>query len=148
MTTYRADVAWTGGREGEVRLGNGPVLTFSAPPDAYGRDGTLTPEDAFVAAVNTCVALMFFWAAERMKIDLVRYDCAGEATKAVALDRTESFSRVVLRPRIVVRGADDARVRRALDSALKYSLVAHSINCALVVEPEVTQIDDASRGNG
>jgi organic hydroperoxide reductase OsmC/OhrA len=142
VTVYRSDVTWTGGRAGEVRLGNGPALPFSAPPDAHGRPGTLTPEDAFVAAVNTCVALMFIWAAERMKIDLVRYECAGEATKTVALDRTESFSRVVLRPRIAVRGADEARVRRALDSALKYSLVAHSITGELIVEPEITLLDD------
>jgi len=143
MTTYRADVAWTGGREGEVRLGNGPALAFSAPPDSYGRPGTLTPEDAFVAAVNTCVTLMFLWAAERLKIELVRFECTGEATKTVALDRTESFSRVVLRPRIAARGANEARVRRALDSAVKYSLVAHSITGELIVEPEITLLDDA-----
>ena len=141
--TYTADVAWTGGHDGRVRLGNGPEMDFAAPPQSHGRAGVLTPEDAFVAAVNTCVALMFIWAAERFKLDLASYECRAEGTKLVELDRTETFTRVVLGPRIVVRaGAEPAeavekRVRRALDAARKYSLVANSIKSELVIEPDI-----------
>ncbi len=96
---YHTDVTWKGEHLGEVRMGNGPVMAFSAPPDAHGHEGVLTPEDAFVAAVNTCIMMMFLWACERFKIDLVSYDCHAEGTKQIALDRTETFTRVVLRPR-------------------------------------------------
>ena len=54
----------------------------------------LTPEDAFVAAVNTCVMMMFIWAVERFKLDLVSYDCDAEGTKLIELDRTEIFTSV------------------------------------------------------
>jgi len=141
--TYTTSVAWTGGHRGHVRMGNGPELDFSAPPGAHGEAGVLTPEDAFVGAVNTCVMLMFVWAAERLRLDLVGYECRAEGTKLVELDRTERFSKVVLRPRIVVRSgreerfAAERRVRRALDSAVKYSLVANSIKSELTVEPEI-----------
>ena len=134
---YHTDVTWKGEHLGEVRMGNGPVMAFSAPPDAHGHEGVLTPEDAFVAAVNTCVMMMFLWACERFKIDLVSYDCRAEGTKQIALDRTETFTRVVLRPRIVVRGDSSRRVERALQSAQKYSLVARSITSELAVEPEI-----------
>jgi hypothetical protein len=69
----------------------------------------------------------------------VSYECAGEGTKVIALDRTETFERVVLRPRIVVKGSEDERkrVERALESARKYSLVANSITSDLVIEPEI-----------
>ena len=53
--TYRTDVKWTGEHWGHLALGNGPEMKFSAPPDAQGHAGVLTPEDAFVAAANTCV---------------------------------------------------------------------------------------------
>ena len=136
-STYHTDVRWTGEHWGELKCGNGPTLPFSAPPDARGHEGVLTPEDAFVAAVNTCVMLMFIWACERLRLDLVSYECHAEGTKVVALDRTETFERVVLRPRIVVRGADRKRLERALEWAHKYSLVANSITSAFVVEPEI-----------
>jgi organic hydroperoxide reductase OsmC/OhrA len=118
-------------------------MDFSAPPDAHGHPGVLTPEDAFVAAINTCVMMMFIWSARSFKLDLVSYDCYAEGTKRIALDRTEAFTTVALRPRIVVRagGQDKSlvgqRVRRALESARKYSLVANSVKSQLLVEPAI-----------
>ena len=139
--TYNTTVTWQGEHWGHVKMGNGPEMDFSAPPDAHGHPDVFTPEDAFVAAVNTCVMMMFLWAAERFKLNLVSYDCYAEGTKLIELDRTEIFTQVVLRPKIVVRadGQDAAavekRVRRALESAQKYSLVANSIKSELVVDP-------------
>jgi organic hydroperoxide reductase OsmC/OhrA len=142
--TYHTTVAWKGEHWGHVKLGNGPEMDFSAPPDAQGHPGVLTPEDAFVAAANTCVMMMFIWAAERFKLDLVSYDCYAEGTKLIELDRTEIFTQVVLRPKIVVgaggqdKAAVEKRVRRAMESAQKYSLVANSIKSEIVVEAEIT----------
>ena len=142
--TYHTTVAWKGEHWGHIKLGNGPEMDFSAPPDAQGHPGVLTPEDAFVAAANTCVMMMFIWAAERFKLNLVSYDCYTEGTKLIELDRTEIFTRIVFRPKIVV-GADgqdkaalEKRVRRALESAQKYSLVANSVKSEIIVEPEIT----------
>jgi organic hydroperoxide reductase OsmC/OhrA len=141
--TYNTTVQWKGEHWGHILMGNGPEMDFSAPPDAQGHGGVLTPEDAFVAAVNTCVMLMFIWSAERFKLDLVSYECFGEGTKLIELDRTELFTQVVLRPRIVVRSDEterDAilkRLQRAIDSAVKYSLVANSIKSELILEPQI-----------
>jgi len=141
--TYNTTVQWKGEHWGHIRMGNGPEMDFSAPPDAQGHPGVLTPEDAFVAAVNTCVMMMFIWSAERFKLDLVSYECFGEGTKLIELDRTEIFTQVVLQPRIVVRSeptekdATLKRLQRAMDSAVKYSLVANSIKSELVIEPQI-----------
>jgi organic hydroperoxide reductase OsmC/OhrA len=141
--TYNTTVNWKGEHWGHLRLGNGPEMDFSAPPDAQGHPGVFTPEDAFVAAANTCVMMMFIWAAERFKLNLISYECYAEGTKLIELDRTEIFTRLVLRPKIVVRadGQDKAtvekRVRRALESAHKYSLVANSVKSQVIIEPEV-----------
>ena len=63
----------------------------------------LTPEDAFVAAANTCVMMMFLWACERFKIDLVSYTCRTDGVKQIALDRTELFTHLRFWPQITVR---------------------------------------------
>ena len=143
---YNTTVAWKGEHWGHIKLGNGPEMDFSAPPDPQGQGhpGVLTPEDAFVAAVNTCVMMMFLWAAERFKLDLVSYECYAEGTKLIELDRTEIFTRVVLRPKIIVRAGEEnqaaveKRIQRALESAQKYSLVANSIKSKVVVEPTIS----------
>ncbi len=141
MGTYRTHVRWLGGRKGFLTCGNGPEMLFAAPPDAHGEAGVLTPEDAFVAAVNTCIHMMFIWACERFKIDLVSYECEAEGTKRVRLDQTEEFTQVVLRPRIVARACDEARVLRAVQLARKYSLIAESVRCPVTIEPSVAIVD-------
>ncbi len=97
----------------------------------------MTPEDATVGALNMCFQMMFLWAAERFRLGLVSYECEAEGFVAEALDQTSHFSRFVLRPRIAVRGTSEARVRQALKSARKYSLVAESLRGEVVVEPEI-----------
>jgi organic hydroperoxide reductase OsmC/OhrA len=140
---YETSVTWMGGHRGHLKLGNGPEMDFSAPPASHGEAGVLTPEDAFVGAVNTCVMLMFIWAAERFRLDLVSYQCRAEGTKLIELDRTEIFTTVVLRPRIAVRAGNELpealekRVRRTLASAQKFSLVANSVKSKVIIEPEI-----------
>ncbi len=140
---YHTTVTWKGEHWGHLALGNGPEMDFSAPPDARGHAGVLTPEDAFVAAANTCIMMMFIWAAERYKLNLLSYECLAEGTKRIELDRTECFTRLHFRPVIHIdRGAEEtasveARVRRALESAQNYSLVANTVKSEITIEPEI-----------
>lgn len=140
---YETTVTWKGEHWGHIIMGNGPEMDFSAPPDAQGHAGVFTPEDAFVAAVNTCVMMMFIWATERFKLDLLSYECRAEGTKLVELDRTEIFTDVRLWPHILVaaNGADPAavesRIQRALRAARKYSLIASSIKSEVIIEPTI-----------
>ncbi len=136
--TYRTTVAWKGEHRGYLVCGNGAEMEFSAPPDAHGLPGVMTPEDAFVAAANTCIMMMFLWACERFKIPLISYECDAEGTKIIELDRTELFTDIVLRPRICVQLCDESRIRRGLQAALKYSLVANSIKSRVIIEPQIT----------
>jgi len=141
--TYNTTVNWKGAHLGHIVMGNGPEMEFSAPPDAQGHAGVFTPEDAFVAAANTCIMMMFIWAAERFKLNLLSYQCRAEGTKLIELDRTEIFTRLHLWPVIrIVAGEEQpavvqARTHRALQSAQKYSLVANSVKSEIVIEPTI-----------
>ena len=141
--TYHTQVAWKGEHWGHIVMGNGPEMDFSAPPDAQGHPGVLTPEDAFVAAANTCIMMMFIWATERFKLQLQSYECRAEGTKLIELDRTEIFTDLRFRPfiRVAAGGEDrsvvEARTRRALQAAQKYSLVANSVKSNIIIEPQI-----------
>ena len=143
---YNTTVEWKGDHWGHIVMGNGPEMPFSAPPDAQGHPDVFTPEDAFVAAINTCVMMMFIWATERFKLDLTSYECLAEGTKLIELDRTEIFTEVKLWPhiRVSANGAKssvvEARIRKALQSAQKYSLVANSVKSDIIIEPNIEVI--------
>jgi organic hydroperoxide reductase OsmC/OhrA len=141
---YNTTVSWKGEHWGHIILGNGPEMDFSAPPDAQGHPGVLTPEDAFVAAANTCIMMMFIWATERFKLNLLSYECRVEGTKLIELDRTEIFTHLRFWPLIRIAAGDESpkvvegRARRALQSAQKYSLVANSVKSEILIEPTIT----------
>ena len=141
--SYWTRVTWKGEHCGHIVMGNGPDMDFSAPPDAQGHAGVLTPEDAFVAAVNTCIMMMFLWSCERLKINLLTYECQAEGTKVIELDHTEIFTQIRLVPQIRVKADDETsasvkdRIQRALKSAQKYSLVANSIRSEVIIEPTI-----------
>jgi len=144
---YQTSVVWKGDHWGHIEMGNGPEMDFSAPPDAQGHPGVLTPEDAFVAAVNTCIMMMFLWSCERLKLELVSYECKAEGIKKIELDHTEYFSQIRLFPRIRVMENHEVglkienRIHRALKSAQKYSLVANSIKSEVIIEPTIEVVE-------
>jgi uncharacterized OsmC-like protein len=146
--TYHTTVNWKGEHWGHISMGNGPEMDFSAPPDAQGHPGVFTPEDAFVAAANTCIMMMFIWAVERFKLNLISYECRAEGTKRIELDRTEIFTHLRLWPHIRVAADGDslskveARIRRALQSAQKYSLVANSLKSEVIIEPTIEIVSE------
>ncbi|TRO48823.1 OsmC family peroxiredoxin [Candidatus Bathyarchaeota archaeon] len=137
MPEYSTMVRWDGAHRGELSCSNGAVMPFSAPAALHGESGVLTPEDAFVGALNTCFMLMFIWAVERLKIDLVSYDCEAVGEIKEFLDKTSTFNRVTLRPRIEARSCRESDVERALKLAEKYSLVWNSIRSEVLLEPEI-----------
>ena len=147
LSTYHTTVNWTGEHWGHIVMGNGPEMDFSAPPDAQGHTGVFTPEDAFVAAANTCIMMMFIWAAERFKLNLLSYECRTEGTKLIELDHTEIFTHLRFWPiiKIAAKGEDrsavEGRVHRALQSAQKYSLVANSVKSQISIEPTIEITD-------
>jgi organic hydroperoxide reductase OsmC/OhrA len=137
MASYKTTTVWNGGHSGVIRCSNGAQMNFSAPAALYGQPNVLTPEDAFVGALNMCFQLMFIWSVEKLKIDLVSYECEAEGIVEELLDRTSIFKKVALRPKIVVRNCTENTVRRALALAEKFSLVAQSIKAEIAVEPEI-----------
>ena len=145
--TYHTTVHWKAEHWGHLVLGNGPEMDFSAPPDAQGHAGVFTPEDAFVGAANTCIMMMFIWAVERFKLKLISYECRTEGTKLIELDRTETFTHLRFWPIIKIaagnedRSAVEARTRRALQSAQKYSLIANSVKSQINIEPTIEIVE-------
>jgi len=137
MPAYKNKVEWKGDHRGYVWCQNGAAMEFSAPPDLFGLPNVLTPEDALVAAANTCYHMMVIWAMERFKIDLVSFECEAEGEVEEFIDRTSWFKKVTLSPKVVVRGKPEQVVQRALEMALKYSTICQSLKSEVIIKPTV-----------
>jgi organic hydroperoxide reductase OsmC/OhrA len=137
MAAYKNKVEWRGEHLGYTWCQNGSEMEFSAPPDLYGLANVLTPEDAFVAAGNTCYHMMVLWAMERFKIELVSFECEAVGEVEEYIDRTSWFKKLTLFPKLVVKGKPEQVVQRALDLALKYSTICQSFKSELVVQPTI-----------
>lgn len=140
MPTYRTTTTWKSGHVGELTGDNGAHMEFSAPADLYGQPNVITPEDAFVGALNMCFQLMFLWSSEKLKIELLAYTCDCIGVVEESLDRTSTFKHMVLRPRIQVRGCSKDKVMRAIRLAEKYSLIAKSITADILIEPQIHRV--------
>jgi uncharacterized OsmC-like protein len=138
MALYRNKVEWRGVHLGYTWCQNGAEMEFSAPPDLFGKPDVLTPEDAFMAAANTCYHMMVIWAMERFRIELVSFECEASGEVEEFMDRTSWFKKVTLSPRIVVKRKTEEVVRRALDMALKYSTICQSLKCKVEIKTTIT----------
>jgi uncharacterized OsmC-like protein len=137
LAIYRNKVEWRGGHLGYTWCQNGTEMDFSAPPDLFGKPDVLTPEDAFMAAVNTCYHMMVIWAMERFRIELISFECEAIGEVEEFMDRTSWFRKVTLSPRVVAKGKPEEVVRRALDMALKYSTICQSLKSEVIINPTI-----------
>ena len=137
MAAYKNKVEWRGEHLGYTWCQNGSEMEFSAPPDLYGLANVMTPEDAFVAAGNTCYHMMVLWAMERFKVDLVSFECEAVGEVEEYIDKTSWFKSLTLYPKLVVKGKPASVVQRALDLALKYSTICQSFKSEVIVQPSI-----------
>lgn len=135
---YFTSVRWAGGRTGELASGGTkPSIRIASPPEFRGEPHVWTPEDLFVAAIDTCLLLTFVSQAERENLRFDSYE--GQAEGLLKLDHGGfRFTQVTLRPRIEVEDAAEVEAaRRVVARAHETCLVARSVRCEVTVEPEI-----------
>jgi organic hydroperoxide reductase OsmC/OhrA len=134
---YQVGVRWSREKRGVLSVAGKPDLEVASPPEFRGHPGIWSPEDLLVAAVNACTMTTFLSAAARRGLTLVSYDSEATGTLETA-DGRFRFTRVVLRPRIVVgRPEDREAALAAFREAEAGCLVANSILATIEAEPEI-----------
>jgi len=143
---YRVECAWSGStadgydaydRTHTVAAGNNPALTLSADPAFRGDARLLNPEELVVAAAASCQLLSFLAVAARARLDVVAYEDHVEGFMPED-DKPMRLTRIVLRPRITVRGdVTEDRIRYLCEVAHHECFIANSLRTEILVEPVV-----------
>jgi organic hydroperoxide reductase OsmC/OhrA len=124
---------------GPVASGQGPSLSLSlsGDPAFRGDPAKLNPEQLLVLAASSCQLLSFLAVAARARIDVVAYQDDGEGVMPED-DRPVRITRIVLRPRITVRGdVAEERVRHLVQVGHRECYIANSLRTEVVIEPEI-----------
>jgi organic hydroperoxide reductase OsmC/OhrA len=113
-----------------------PELTLTTG-ESKGDPRQLNPEQLVTMAASSCQLLWFLHLAAKARIDVVAYEDEAEAEMPTG-DEPVRLTRIVLRPRIVVRGPASAeRVLRLCAKAHDLCYVANSLRSEVLVEPSV-----------
>jgi organic hydroperoxide reductase OsmC/OhrA len=146
---YAVKVVWTGnrgtgtsaytayGRDHTISAGSKPDIPGSSDPAFRGDASRWNPEDLVVAAASACHKLWYLHLCAEAGVAVMSYedDATGTMTDGAGGGR---FTGITLRPRVLIRAADDRERAIALHhTAHEKCYVANSLNCPVTCEPEV-----------
>jgi len=146
---YQVTVEWTGHRgEGTtgyrdydrshvIRAGAKPPIPGSSDPAFRGEADRWNPEDLLVASASACHKLWYLHLCAEAGIAVQQYwDTAeGLMTEGAGGGR---FTRIVLRPHVVIRPGDDAALAERLHhEAHVQCFIANSVNFPIDCEPTI-----------
>ena len=132
---YTTSIRWTGEKKGVMDVAGKPSVEVATPPEFKGHEGIWSPEDLFVAAVNSCIMTTFLAFAGRAGLAFEGYESEAEGLLEF-VDERLIFTKIVVRPRVTLRpGADRKQAEEILHKAEKNCLVSNSIRTEVALEP-------------
>jgi len=135
--TYHTSVKWTEQRKGVISSAGKPDIQVATPPEFKGHDGIWSPEDLFVASVNTCVMMTFLAMAERAGLAFTSYESAAEG-KLELVEGKLQFTAITLKPAITLpANADAAKAKELMEKAEENCLVSNSIKARVSLEATI-----------
>jgi organic hydroperoxide reductase OsmC/OhrA len=145
MTThsYASTLRWAGRTQDYDSYSRDHAITMSgtmvatSADSAFRGDAALpNPEQFVVAAASSCQLLSFLAVAALAGVEVLEYE---DAAAGIMPDdeRPMRLTSIVLRPRIVVRGATMERVERLLRKAHQQCYIANSLITEVTIEPTI-----------
>ncbi len=134
---YKNSIRWQGEKRGLLSSSGKPDIEVATPPEFRGHPGIWTPEDLFIASVNSCIMSTFLYYAQKDGVELLSYESEAEGT----LEKIESkfmFSEIKVRPKIYIITKDQVeKIKEIISLSEKNCLISNSIASKITVYPEI-----------
>ncbi len=114
-----------------------PEIQFGTPFQFGGPEGFVSPQDLYVASLNTCYLTTLLGTIGQMGIKLISYESEAEGLmvrKEIKDMKINEFSKITLRIRIKADAPKD-QVKLLLKHASKRCAVGNSMKNQVIVEP-------------
>ena len=134
---YRNSLRWLGERRGLLTSSGKPDIEIATPPEFKGHPGIWTPEELFVASVNTCIMTTFLYYADKQGVGFLSYESDAEGVLEKVGARF-MFSEIKVRPGISVKSESQTeRIKELIALSEENCLISHSIKSKVIVISEV-----------
>src|SRR5664280_920029 len=131
-------VEWLGDTRVATRIEGKREIETSSPPEFRGKDATIwSPEDFFVGAAASCLAVTLAGIAERRGLPLHGLEASGEGVVGRRDDGAFGFTRLSLRVVIKTDAGQEELAREVAQKAKEGCLVTVSLDLPIELEVEV-----------
>jgi len=145
---FPLSVEWIGERRVAAQVEGKPVIEITPPPVFRGTDATTwSPEDFFVAAAASCLAVTFAGLAVRAALSYTRLKVDGDGVVGMRADGRFGFTRLLLRLAVETEPADAAQARQLAEEAEATCLVSVSLDLPVETLIEVRQASTSIDGS-
>lgn len=135
--TYRTSVEWLGRRAGMLSSQAKMPFRVASPPEFRGEPDVWSPEDLFVAAIDTCLMMTFASKAEKKQLAIDGYMSEAEGVLEFVGDGYQ-FTKVTVKPTILITDSRFApEIVRTVQEAHRDCLVARSCSAEIIVQPDI-----------
>lgn len=135
--TFENRLAWRQGKTGAAQIDGRPDIEIATPPEFDGPRGYWSPEDLFLASINSCLMTTFLYFTERSGISFESYE-SGIRGDVELVDGKYAFTSITATPRVTIPD-ESARqkVKRTLNMSKKYCLISASVKTPISVEADI-----------
>jgi organic hydroperoxide reductase OsmC/OhrA len=135
---FPVEIGWDGGRRTTAYVAGKPLLGIATPPEFRGSDpGVWSPEDAFVAAAGSCLAVTIAALAERDHLELQDLSVRAEGVVGRRPDGAFGFIRIEQTVVADVASADERAVAALVAEAEDTCLVTVSLDLPVETHVEI-----------
>jgi len=135
---FPLSVEWLGQRRVAARVSGKPSIEITPPPVFRGTDpSTWSPEDFFVAAAASCLAVTFTGLAARAGLTYTSLNVDADGIAGQRSDGRFGFTQLLLRLEIETDPTDADKARRLADQAEQTCLVSASLDLPVETVIEV-----------
>ena len=137
---FPVSVEWIGERRVAAHVQGKPSIEITPPPVFRGTDPTTwSPEDFFVAAAASCLAVTFTGLAARAGLAYTSLEVDADGVAGQRSDGRFGFTRLMLRLTIETDPGDADTARRLADQAEQTCLVSASLDLPVETVIELRQ---------
>ena len=141
---FPVEIAWNGGRRTTARVDGKPPLPIATPPEFHGTDpDTWSPEDAFVAAAGSCLAVTIAALAEREQFPLRELSVTAFGVVGRRVDGKFGFVRIEQTVELMTDPEHEDAVRALVAKAEDGCLVTVSLDLPVQTTVNVRAVIEA-----
>ena len=136
MKTYDVPtkVSWKGERRGTAEVEGKGAIDVAAPPEFKGPTDVWSPEDLFVAAIESCLMLTFVSLCQDEGVELLSYTSTASGRLEKSAEGL-SFGWVVISPIIEARCPEETTLK-LIHKASELCMIRRSLSCKVAIYPE------------